>query len=537
MKFYRDERMAPGSENELTMGNIDIRFYCSIFFRRFHYFMIIATLVSAAGLAVAFNLPRVYRAEARILVESPQISTALARSTVSAETVKQLRLIELQMLTRDNLLKLTEKFGLYKAQKQLSLDEIVADMRQKTGVDPIQLETQRPGDEVTAFSVSFKAQDPVIAADVVNEFVALILQRNVRLRTEQAGETLLFFQQEVERLGTKLNEVESQILKFKNDNKDALPESLSFRRSQYVSQQERLFQLEREEATLQDTRARLLQVFATGRSDNPSALSSKEQTLQQFRRLLVEQRAIFSDSSPSISLIQSQIATLEQDVQSERSRWADMSVSKERPVELEMQLAELARRLTLSSQEKASITHNLEGLTRSISATLGNETTLNALERQYQTIQTQYNLANARLSDASAGQQIELRSKGERLSLLEAAIPPERPIGPKRRLIAAAAVAAGLVLGIGFVVLLEVLNKRVRRPNELVDLLEIQPIVTIPYIQTGQKARPGVATLVPLVIVILGAVSGLAYALHNHESSLQLLFNHLMDRLEPQRML
>ncbi|MBF9233919.1 GumC family protein [Microvirga alba] len=478
------------------MGNIDLRFYRSIFLRRFPYFIVIALLVSAIGFGIAYVLPPVYRADARILVESPQISADLVRSTVPAEMIKQIQVIELQMMTRTNLLALADRLGLYRERPNLSANDIVDDMRSRTTIDPVRFETPRGADGATAFSVSFKAQDPVVSANVVNEFVKLILQRNVRLRTDQASDTLSFLQQETEKLSGKLNELEGKILAFKNENKDALPENLAFRRTQQINLQERLLQLEREEASLRDGRSRLVQIFAsTGRVSGTTSLTPAEQALEQFRRILTEQRAVFSDRSPSILALQSQIAALEKEIQSEPSG-ADASIGKRRPLEMDMQLMEMDRRLTLIAQEKTALKQDLAELNQSISATPSNEMGLNALERQRQNIQAQYNMASARLADASTGQQIELRSKGERLSVLELATPPQRAIGPNRLGIAFGSSVAGVALGLGFIVLLELFNKTIRRPIELVEMLDIQPLATIPYIRTrGETHSKGLVFL------------------------------------------
>ncbi|NIX75677.1 GumC family protein [Microvirga terricola] len=482
------------------MSNIDLRFYLSIFLRRFPYFIAIVILVSAAGLALAYVLPPVYRADARILVESPQISTDLVRSTVPAEIVKQLQVIELQMMTRENLLALADKLHLYSDRPNFSANDIVDDMRSRATIEPIRFDTPRGSDGATAFSVSFKAKNPIVSADVVNEFVKLILQRNVRFRTDQASDTLSFLQQETEKLSVKLNEIEAKILAFKNDNRDALPENLGFRRTQQINFQDRLLQLEREEASLREGRSRLVQIFAsTGRISNAS-MSPAEQTLEQFRRILTEQRAVFSETSPSIVALQSQISALERQIQTEAASGTDSTGGRRRPLEMDMQLAEMDRRLTLIAQEKTALKQDLAELNQSISATPSNEMALNALERQRQTIQTQYNMANARLADASAGQQIELRSKGERLSVLELATPPQRAIGPNRLGIAFGGLVAGVALGLGFIVLLELLNKTIRRPIELVEMLEIQPLATIPYIRTRGEAHSRSLMLLPATL-------------------------------------
>ncbi len=87
-----------------------------------------------------------------------------------------------------------------------------------------------------------------MAAAVTNEVVTLILRENVAMRTTVAGQTLEYFVQEVARLDRELAEQGAAILAFKEANKDALPDSLDFRRSQQAAAQERLLLIERDEA-------------------------------------------------------------------------------------------------------------------------------------------------------------------------------------------------------------------------------------------------------------------------------------------------
>jgi polysaccharide biosynthesis transport protein len=458
------------------MGSIDFRFYLALFLRRFPYFALTALAVSTIGVTIAYLLPPIYQAEASITAESPQIRTDLDPSSTPSEVVRQLELIKLQMMTRSNLLAVAKRMGLYGATVGASDDDIVNDMRSRTRVEPIQTASTAP----PAFIVSYRDTDPVLAANVANEFVNIIVQKGAHLRNDQAVDTLDFFKDEAETLSRKLTQLENELLQFKTENKDALPETLAFRRNQLMTHQERLMQLDREEASLRDGRSRLLQVYAMrGRLGTTTASTPEGQTLEQLRRALIEQRMIFSETSPGISALQSQIAALEKSIQ---SSGADALSTQRPPPEVAIEISDIERRIALVSIEKKALQQSMAQSERSISATAANETALNALDRQRQNLQAQYNMAVTKMAEASARQRIASESKGERLSVLELAVPPRSPIGPKRMAIAVGSIAAGLGLGAGLIVLLEMLNGTVRRPLELIEILDIEPLATIPYI-------------------------------------------------------
>jgi uncharacterized protein involved in exopolysaccharide biosynthesis len=338
--------------------------------------------------------------------------------------------------------------------------------------------------------VSFKANEAVLAAKVANELMGMILGRNQRQRTDRAGDTLQFFNQEVTRLGADLNRLEADILRFKNENKDTLPDSLDFRRTRQISQQERLVSLEHEEADLRSRRGNLVATYtATGQIANADPLTPEQQTLVDMNRALAEQLSTFSPSSPNIVALRARIASLENGLQSVPSAQADGVKDKKNFSALDVQLSDIDQRLQFIGREKSAIAQNIADLTRSITMTPESETVLNSLERNRLNLQTQYNAAIARRAEALVGEQIEMRSDGGRFSLLEPAIAPESPISPRRRLIVAIGAMSGVGLGLGFIVLLELLNRKIRRPSELAQMLEYQPLATIPHILTASEVR------------------------------------------------
>ena len=115
---------------------IDLKFYLSLFLRRLHYFLIVLTLGSVIGLMLAWMLPPVYNAEARLVVESAQIPGELAASTVHVAATEQLEIIQQRILTRDTLLEMANRLQIYaptpgQPVRRLEPDEIVEDLRKR----------------------------------------------------------------------------------------------------------------------------------------------------------------------------------------------------------------------------------------------------------------------------------------------------------------------------------------------------------------------------------------------------------------------
>ncbi len=488
------------------MSYQDFRFYFSLLMRRLPQFLLIAFTVTTLGVLVIILLPNKYKSTAEILVESPQISAKLAPSTVPDNAVEQLGIYQQEIMTRRHLLQLAKKFDVFGPRAATMKEaDIIKRMRAQTSFDLVSDARNGPG--ATIFSVSFEDRDPEVSAGVVNELVSMILEKNTASRNRTASETLQFFSSEVARLNNQLKGFDSRILEFKNAHRDALPDSLGFRRTEQSAQQQRLQMLDWEEAGLRNRRSNLIQMFeATGAVGTAAAATPEQQTLQELKRTLSDQLVLFSAGSPNIVALKARIAALEASIRHSAPP-ADAASQAGRaggpPSQLDMQLSDIDQRLEFISKEKASIAKSLASLAKTIAATPDNETILNAMERNRQNTQSQYSAAVERYAAASTGKEIEADSKGERFSVVEPAIPPAHATWPKRGRLAALAALAGLVAAAGFVLLTELVNRSVRRPSELVSALQIRPIATIPSI-----ARPAPRLLKPGYVLGLVALAG-----------------------------
>lgn len=518
---------------------MDLKFYLSLFLRRFHYFLLLAALGATVGLTLATVLPPVYVAEARLVVESEQIPDELAASTVRTEATEQLQIIEQRILTREKLLEMTNRLSIYAQAGQaparpMAADEIVADLRDRIRIETTGGGQSRGRPEATIITVSFEAPTAALSAAVTNEVVTLILAENVAMRTTVAGQTLDFFVQEVARLDQALARQGAAIIAFKEANKEALPDSLEFRRNQQAAAQERLLQLSREVAVLKDRRARLVQIYeSTGRVE---ALPAAEQTpearqLQELRDQMSAALAVLSPENPRVKLLQAQVAALEKVVAGQTVAAAPAGATATALTPYELQLADIDGQLAFSAEQEARINAEIEALRISIEATPGNTVALDTLERDYANTRAQYDQAVSNKARAETGDVIESLSKGQRISIIEQAVAPREPQSPNRPLIAAAGLGGGLAAGLGLVLLLEMLNTAVRRPAELTARLGITPFATLPYMRSrAQVWRRRTVILLAFFAVLLAIPAGLWFV-HTEVIPLDLLLDRILGRV------
>jgi uncharacterized protein involved in exopolysaccharide biosynthesis len=518
---------------------IDLKFYFSLFLRRLHYFLIVLTLGTVVGLTLAWMLPPVYQAEARLVVESEQIPDELASSTVHVAATEQLQIIQQRILTRETLLEMANRLQIYtpapgQPVRRLEPDEIVEDLRERISIETTGGDQARGPIQATIVRVGFEAPTAQMAAAVTNEVVTLILRENVSMRTTVAGQTLDYFVQEVARLDRELATRSAAILAFKEANNEALPDSLEFRRSQQAAAQERLLLIERDEAILKDRRQGLVTLYeTTGRvaTPSPETLTAEARQLQALRDQLSQVLAVLAPQNPKVKMLESQIAALEKVVADQAAAVAPLAPAGEVLSPLDIQLSDIDRQLAFLADLKTQVTTELEALRISIEATPSNALALDTLERDYANTRAQYDAAVANKARAETGDTIEALSKGQRISIIEQAIAPREPTSPNRPLIAAGGVGFGLFAGIGLVVLIEVLKGAIRRPADITARLGITPFATLPYLRTAGQVRRRRTIIGFVFVLVLLAIPAALWLVHTQVTPLDLLLDRMMQKV------
>ena len=501
----------------------DLAFYFELFKKRLPVMAVIFVLCAGVGLAMALTLPPQYEADATLLVEGAQIPDELAQSTVQTEAGEQLQIIEQRLMTRANLIDIARRFEVF-AGEQIRPDEVVERMERQTSIS---LTSGR--NRATVMTISFTALSPDVAADVVNELVSLVLTEDVDRRLGTAGETLQFFEQEVQRLNALLSQRSAEIVAFKEANQDALPEGLEYRLDRQSALQERLNLAAREVASLRDQKGRF-QALGSATASDISSISPDRQQLAAARANLSAELATLSENHPKIKNLRARVQQLEARIEGNVPNDGNVPLSSTATV-LEIQLAEIDSQIRFLEEEMVRTEEELVVMRDAIERTPKVAIRLEELEREYENTQALYNQAAAARAKAQTGEQIEFSSKGERVSVIEQAAVPNSPSSPNRKLIAGGGVFAGGALAAMFFVLTELLNRSIRRPIDLARGLGVQPLATIPYIELpGERKKRRTLTWLVFALIVAAIIAGL-WAIHTQYMPLDLLFDRILERL------
>jgi tyrosine-protein kinase Etk/Wzc len=213
--------------------------------RRLGLIVFITLLVATAGVLVALNSDRAYRASAVIQVLNPVIDP---REGPGTNTVtRRVQAIEQQLMSRDNLLALGETHGIFDG-LELSATERMLMMRQSISIEAVaaaQAGFSRDG-SLSALIISASAGTPDAAAALANDLANDVVRENAVTRRERAQAALRFFTSEEQRIDGLIEELEAEIGAFQTLNEGFMPGTLTLRREELGRLTETRLDIERE---------------------------------------------------------------------------------------------------------------------------------------------------------------------------------------------------------------------------------------------------------------------------------------------------
>lgn len=415
---------------------LDLRFYLSLILRRLP---IIVAIIFTATMAGFNTMPCPYLPGLPGRGEAPDRTTEspdeLAASTVRSTADEILLAIRQRIMTRDNLLAIAERHNLFVTTPNLSRNEMLDAIGDRVS---IYMPTTRGNTGVV--TVSFAAGEPELSANITSKDrrPGPAVERGAAHR--DFGNTLDFFEQEVRRLTDELSQQNAKILEFEQANRDALPRAgvsayaAGLAAGAAVAGGSRL-------AALRDRRERLTSYDPHGRHGHDARRPYPEAELlgRPGQELASGSgRAVTDEPAGQRSAEGSRGAA--EVVKSQLSATGGGRLSA-----FEVQMLDIDGQINFLAEQKTLLEKDLVTLEASIDATPGNSIHLAELQNNYETLRVQYEQAVASLSEARMGDRIEVTDRGQRITVIEKAVPPNFRAEPGRKRITVAAFGAGVI--------------------------------------------------------------------------------------------
>jgi polysaccharide biosynthesis transport protein len=413
--------------------------------------------------------------------------------------------------------------------------------------DVIDPRNGRPTQATIAFSVSYQSRSPDLALKVANELTTLYLNENLTSRIRLGDQTAEFFGEEVTRQAAHIAELDKNLAAFKEKHHDELPDllQLNIQSAQRTDldlrdTQNQIAALDSQNIMLQ---AELAQISPNAQvyKDNGQRVFGAEDRLKDLKSQLASDKARYGPDHPDVITAEREVAGLEKEVNPEdgtadRLRQltdakAKLAVdlqkySPEYPdvVHLQHEVDSLQKAVDADAKagtkdiERAhadnpayiQVKGQLDALTTQRDAEIKRRDSLQAkldeydnrtakspeVERQYRELarqldsaQVQYQTILAKQTEAQVSRNLEADRKGEKFTLIEPPLPPEKPISPNRKMIVAVGLLMSLALGVAAVIARESFDGSVRGPADVRQLFDVPPLASIPVIVTAADRK------------------------------------------------
>ncbi len=518
--------------------------------RRKYYIFVTWLLASLISVLVALSLPKNYRATATMLMEA-SLPTKLFDATMTEFADERVQSLFQRVMTTKNVLALIDKHGLYDnikneypKQKLVNFFKSTTEMTlATTSIEP----KMNSGLAEFAFDISFSAEDPTVARDVVSNLAALFIEQNDKARTQRAIRTTDFLQEESEKLNQELQTIENKIVVFKEQHNFSLPDQaqgnlasidrieneLRDTQNQVHSTKERIAflgaELAREFETLPASagrsneppgkdnslaalRAEYVKLLGIYSQSHPTVARLKREIkmldpffegrpgekdvvnqLAKSKKALLDLQKVYSDDYPEIAKLKAQINRLEQQLfTASPSTGTEPKVVPRRTLNpayagLESQYRTSQADLQSLYQKQEHLKGKLERINTGLTVAPQIEKDYNNLIRERDNTKNKYTQVKEKLLDAKLFQTQEQHQQGQTLMIIEEPVIPLQPEKAIRTKVAVGGFFLGLLGGIGLALLVEFLDSRLTGYRAIAEAVGLTPLVVIPYIESASE--------------------------------------------------
>jgi succinoglycan biosynthesis transport protein ExoP len=328
-----------------------------------------------------------------------------------------------------------------------------------------------PARESSVLTINFRGTDPQFVSKAANAFANAYLDVSVQLKTDPVQRASTYITDQIKTLRNRYELAQSRLSKYQKDNNIYSADN----------------RLDVETARLNELSSQLVVV----QSQSMDAASRRSQAQGNSSSSPdVMNNPVVQNLQTNLSLAEAKFADISQRLASSHPQY--MAAASE-VAKLRSNLEQQKRNSSSSVVASADISERREGELRAalaaqkdrVQSLNGARDEFNLLTNEAENARRAYESASQRLNTIS----LEGESKQADIAVLSAATPPLQPAGPRVSLNIVLAIIAGTILGLGAVLVLELLDQRIRSASHLVDAfgLPMLGVIQQPRVSSRNK--------------------------------------------------
>jgi polysaccharide chain length determinant protein (PEP-CTERM system associated) len=486
-------------QRELTMDD-----YQAMLRRRIKVLLIPALLAPVSGYLVSHLFPAKYTSTSLVLVEAPKIPDVVVQPVFTEDLTQHVATIQQRVLSPTRLRPMVERLGLAKPGQ--NVDDLMDGIRQSMTIEPVVTDLSQVGpggkkkpnqaSPVPGFTVNYTASSARVAQQVCTDLTSMLLEEDLRSRQDATQGTTLFLTKQVDEAKQNLDDLDRKLAAFKDQHMGQLPgdednniKILMGLNTQLDANTQNLNRATQDKAYTESLLAQQLATWKASQSaTNPLTL---QQQLSQLQAQLIDLEARYTDDHPDVIKTKADIEQVKKklaEVNDATTRGTDATPQKESGSEppeirqLRLQIHQYGDLIAQASKDQKKLQDEITVYQRRVAASPQIEEQFKELARDYDNAQKVYQDDLAKQSASRMASQAELSQEGEQLALLNPAVLPDAPIFPNRLYFAAGGLGAGLALGFGLALWLELRDRSIRTQADAEAAFELPMLVAVPWV-------------------------------------------------------
>jgi len=493
---------------ELTMDD-----YLSMLRRRAKVILIpalVAPIAAYLSYMVVNHYFARYTSRALILLEPQKVPDTMVQPVVSEDLTARVATLQQRMLSQTNLQPVIDR--VFPGKNSQEASEIVDDVRQNVKMEPVVTDlsaigTQKapkPGQSpVPGFYLEYTGPKPGEAQKICNELTSVLVNENLKSVQAAAKGTSDVLNRGLEDAKQNLDRLGASVADFKKQHVGQLPEEeennlkiLSGLNSQLEANTQTLNRAQQDKAYTESVLAQQLAAWKSSQSStNPQTL---EKQLSDLQSQLLQLQAKYTDDHPDVIKAKADIAEVKKklaEIDKASDEATDTGAGKASAMEppeirqLRLQIHQYGDLITAGTRDQKRLQEEIVTYQGRVTLSPTIEEQYKALTRDYDNAQKNYQDLLAKKSSADLTVNMNNQSEGEQMLVLNPANLPDSPSFPNPWYFGFGGLGAGLAVGCGLAMWLELRDKSIRTEADAEAALELPILVTVPWI--GATAAAG----------------------------------------------
>jgi len=478
--------MQPTENFSIPRRALDVEDYIDILRRHKGWIFGPFLLTLVASVVGVYLWPDSYESVALIKIVPQQVPQNMVQSTITQDMSDRIASMATTVLSRNVLITIVNNFDLYKSERlRMPMEDVVENiMRKDVHITPVMAGSN--GRNVTAFTVSFKYEDRLMATRVVQELDGRFISANKSDRSNASTQSKDFFQEQADQAKKEVDAIEAKLAQFRAANNGRLPDQVennvrqltglqssysfltSSRNRAEMDKQMIETNLRVEKGRKAELTREVPQTVAAAVVAKSERLQLADREVQSLEDNLTSALQRFTEEYPDVKSLRSRLDIArkrrEQVVQEEAEARKN-GVQPGQPtvnradrmnvLDIDGNIQRLESQSAAKDLEMAQYDSQIKQLQANMSRIESQINSAPLGEQQYSDLLRERDLAkdkyvnlSAKLNQAEISQDLENRGQGDNLELLDPPSVPQTPTEPKRPLVIGMGAGLGLLLGL-----------------------------------------------------------------------------------------